>query len=76
MTRVGTHVSLMEGVEARSGTSLEVVTLVPNEGTTSAARIVKGVIVAPVSIVQRAIIAIIIPVVVYRSTRATCAGAR
>jgi hypothetical protein len=76
MTRVGARVSLMERVEARSGTSLEVITFIPNEGTPSAARIVKGVIVAPVSVIQRAIIAIIIPVIVYRSTRATWANAR
>jgi len=76
MTRVGAHMGLMEGVEARSGAPLEVVGLVSNEGATGAARIVKGVIVAPVSVVQRAIIAVIIPVIVYRSTRAACTGAR
>lgn len=51
MARVGPHMGLMKRVEARTGTSPEVITFVSNEGAASAARIVKGVIVAPVSVV-------------------------
>jgi hypothetical protein len=40
---------LMEGVEARSGAALEVITFVSNKGLTGAAGMVKEVIIAPIS---------------------------
>ena len=51
MTCVGSHMGLMEGVKARSGTTPEVITIVWNKGPTSAAGIVKEIIVAPIAVV-------------------------
>lgn len=66
MACVWSHMGLMEGAEARSAATPEVTAFVTNEGPTCASGIVEEVIVAPVAIVQRAIVAIVITVAVHR----------
>ena len=51
---------------------LEMITFVSNEGLTGAAGLVEVVIIAPIAIVERAVIAVIIAIVVYW---AACANA-
>lgn len=66
MARVWSHMSLMKGVEARSGVTPEVIISVWNKGPTRTTGIVKEAIVAPIAVIQGAVIAVIIAVVVHR----------
>jgi hypothetical protein len=73
MTSVGAHMGVMEAAEARSGVTPEVITFVSNKRLATAAGIVKEIVVAPIAIIIRAVIAIVITVVVDRTIHA---GAR
>ena len=65
MAGVGSHMGVMEAVEARGSIVPEVITLVSNKGLTNSAGIVEEIIVAPIAIIIWAVIAVVITVVVH-----------
>ena len=71
---MGSHMGVMEAVEARGSIMPEVITLVSNKGLTNAAGIIEEIIVAPIAIIIRAVIAVIITVVVRRPACGGTAG--
>src|ERR1700733_1277935 len=73
MTCMGSDMSVMEGVEACSRAMLEMIAFVTNKGPAGVAGIVKEVIVTPIAVVERAVIAVIITIVIHRRA---CAGPR
>ena len=72
MARVGSNMSVMEAAEARCGIMPEVIAIISYKRPATAARIVKEIIVAPIAIIIRAVIAIVIAVVIHRPA---CGGA-
>src|ERR1700683_4076353 len=66
MACVRSHMGLMEGVKARSGATLEMVTFVANKWPTRAAGIVKEVIVAPIAVIHWAVVAVVVAIVIHR----------
>ena len=74
MADVGSHVGVMEAVEARSSITPEMTTLVSNKGLTNAAGIIEEIIVAPIAVIIWAVIAVVIAVVVHRTIYARTSG--
>jgi hypothetical protein len=66
MEGVWSHMGVMESVVARGGIMPEVIAFVSNKGQTNATGIVKEIIVAPIAIIQGAVISIVITVIIYR----------
>jgi hypothetical protein len=62
---MGSHMGVMEAVEARGGVTPEVITFIPNKRPTTAAGIVKEIIIAPIAVIIWAVIAVVITVVVH-----------
>ena len=71
---MGSHMGVMEAVEARGSIMPEVITLVSNKGLTNSAGIVEEIIVAPIAVIIWAVIAIVITVVVHRTVYAGARG--
>ena len=66
MAGMGSHMGVMEAVEARGSIMPEVITLVSNKGPTNSAGIVEEIIVAPIAVIIWAVIAVVITIVVHR----------
>src|ERR1700678_1619853 len=71
MARVGSHMGMMEAVEARGRIMPEVIAFISHKEPAAAARIVKEIIVAPIAVIIWAVIAVVIAIVVHR---AACSG--
>src|SRR5580698_4892559 len=69
MAGVGSHMGVMEAVEARCSITPEVIAFVSNKGPADAARIIEEIIVAPIAVIIWAVIAVVITVVVHRPAR-------
>jgi hypothetical protein len=74
MIAMGARMSVMEAVEARRGDVPEVIAFVANKRLASATGIVKEVIIAPIAVVQWAIVSVVIAIVVHRPVCADASG--
>jgi hypothetical protein len=71
---MGSHMGMMETVEARGGIMPEVIAFISHKGPATAAGIVEEIIVAPIAVIIWAVIAVVITVVVYRPACSGTAG--
>ena len=74
MACMRSHMGVVEAVEARGGIMPEVIAFISHKGPATAAGIVEEIIVAPIAVIIRAVIAIVITVVVYWAARSGAAG--
>ena len=74
MAGVGSHMGVMEAVEAGGSLMPEVIAFVSNKGPTNSAGIVEEIIVAPIAIIIWAVIAVVITVVIRRPSCGGTAG--
>jgi hypothetical protein len=71
---MGSHMGVMEAVEARGRIMPEVIAFISHKGPATAAGIVEEIIVAPIAVITWAVIAVVITVVVHRPACSGTAG--